>query len=201
MLTALCSATIYRSLSEIANQTIKQLIVLPSLPSTNQYLLERIDFPVSVCLADQQTKGRGQFSRHWVSPPASNLYISLLWSALPQHIPSLATYVGEAIITCLKDIGVDDGLHMKCPNDILWEQRKLAGILIESKITANQAQRVSPLVIGIGLNLSMSEAAGKKIDQPWTDLTSILKMPMVQRRNSIAAQLLSQLILNLLGVS
>lgn len=133
-----------------------------SLDSTNSYLLENGDCG-EVCISDSQSAGRGRRGNTWVSPNSGNLYFSLCWcfKKKPENYALwslLGLLIGIAIAETLEDIGLK-GHGIKWPNDIFWQQRKMGGILLESK---NQLGRV---VIGIGLNLKMSKEDQKQIDQ------------------------------------
>ena len=109
-------------------------------------------------LALRQTAGRGSRGRIWESPPG-NLYLSVLLR--PE---GLATDVGrwalgasvalaEALAPLLPDRAA---LTLKWPNDLLLDQRKLAGILLDS--AATPAGGLDWLVIGIGINLAAAPA-------------------------------------------
>ena len=125
--------------------------------STNSWLLRHPDLPSgSVCLADQQTAGRGRAGRTWHTPPGSAIALSLArdFPAPPQ--PALTLVAGVAVVRALPE----SRLQLKWPNDLLLEGRKVGGILVEA-----QGRRA---VIGIGLNLAL--APDEAIDQPWTNL-------------------------------
>jgi BirA family biotin operon repressor/biotin-[acetyl-CoA-carboxylase] ligase len=98
-----------------------------------------------IILTERQSAGRGRQNRSWISP-AGNLYFSLL--LLPkisvEKIPQLS-FVG---ITALR-LAVKNSVS-KWPNDLLIEERKVAGILLESKISGENCDFV---VLGIGVNL------------------------------------------------
>lgn len=145
------------------------------------------------CLAEQQTAGRGRRGRHWVSPLASNLYLSGVWEfyngAAALEGLSLATAV--AIADALKDLGVE-GVRLKWPNDVLLNEGKLAGILLE--MTGDPAGRCQ-VVLGVGINLHMPAAAAAAIDQKWTALDH--RYPGISR-NMLAGRVISRLLLMLL---
>jgi len=92
---------------------------------------------------------------------------------------------GIATAEALSDIGVNRH-GLKWPNDIFWGQRKLGGILIE---TSNQSEK---LVIGIGLNISLSETTKERIGQDIVSLDEIMNADKISRE-----QLISCLILRL----
>jgi len=106
-----------------------------------------------VVVADQQTRGRGAHGRAWVSPPGSDLYLSIV--ARPDVEPSTT-----ALVTLATGLGVRDAVaawlpgrrvQVKWPNDIWIEQRKCAGILVETRMLGAKIQAA---IIGVGLNVN-----------------------------------------------
>lgn len=179
-------------LSQLQSETAAQcqIEIHDSLNSTNQMLLDKADRKLGdVCLAEQQTAGRGRLGRAWVSPYARNLYCSLYWT-FEQGLGEcmgLSLLVGVACIDALKRAGFD-GIKLKWPNDLYYEEKKLGGILIEM---AGDIQGPCHGVIGIGLNVSMSEIHGADIGSPWIDLAGLDQGTL--SRNQIAAYLLDAL--------
>ncbi len=168
------------------------LEIHPSLPSTNTHLLKTAaDRPTaSVCLAETQTAGRGRLGRSWSSPFGYNIYLSLLWRfQRGESLSGLSLAAGVAAVRGLEELGFPD-LKLKWPNDILWQERKLGGILIEA-ISEPQGQCIA--VLGLGLNLWLSPAAAATIDQPWVDARTILGEAL-PCRNLIVAKLLGKLL-------
>ncbi|MDH7796036.1 MULTISPECIES: biotin--[acetyl-CoA-carboxylase] ligase [unclassified Beijerinckia] len=82
--------------------------------------------------ADVQTSGRGRHNRPW-SSPTGNLYASLLLidPSSPAKAPQLGFVAGIALIDALRDFAPDVGFALKWPNDILVNNAKMAGILLE----------------------------------------------------------------------
>lgn len=184
------ATAIRAGLSAEASNRLAALEVLASVDSTNTRLLnaaERGRASGSVCLAETQTAGRGRRGRGWTSPPGGNLYLSLLWR-FPATAPldGLSIATGIATARALRTLGASD-VRLKWPNDVYHDQRKLGGILLES---ATGLERV--VVAGIGLNVAMPDAAHSAIDQPWTDLATVLGQP--PSRNRLAALLLDRLL-------
>ncbi|WP_235017343.1 bifunctional biotin--[acetyl-CoA-carboxylase] ligase/biotin operon repressor BirA [Nitrincola tapanii] len=145
-----------------------------------------------VYVAEQQTEGRGRRGRRWFSPFAANLYMSLAWR-MPLGLASLeglSLAVALALRNALIELGCD-AVKVKWPNDLLIEQAKLAGILIEvSGDTTTEAQ----LVIGIGINVTMMQAPDGAIDQAWT---SLQRSGVQVSRTHLLACVLNHLILAL----
>lgn len=128
-----------------------------------------------VCVAEYQSAGRGRRGRTWVSPYGHHLYFSLFWT-FPQGMAQamgLSLVVACALVEVLKSFGVEN-IGVKWPNDIYLDNKKLAGILIEM---SGQADSQCQLIIGVGVNMAMSEEQGKGIDQPWSDLSDLVDMP------------------------
>lgn len=146
--------------------------VIPVLDSTNQYLLKKKDLTSgSVCVAEYQTQGRGRRGRTWVSPFGSNIYYSMYWrleAGLPAAM-GISLVIGIALVEALESLGVN-GLRLKWPNDIYYNNRKLAGILVE---LSGQAGDAANLIIGIGVNVAMPERT-TGIDQPWISLKEVV---------------------------
>ena len=173
---------------------IPRLYLFDCLDSTNTWLKQR-GACGDVCIAEQQTKGRGRRGKRWLSPNAENIYLSLKWcfKQTPVHLSLLSLVVGLSIVKALQKMGLS-GHGVKWPNDIYWQGLKMGGILIESVSSSVEASHPSglSLIIGIGLNINMSIAEGEQIDQPWISLSKILGKRI--NRNQLLALLLEHLI-------
>jgi len=105
-------------------------------------------------VTDEQTRGRGARGRAWSSPPGTDLYFSVVVrpamdaAALPTITLAAGLAVAEAVDR-VRDTG--PRASVKWPNDVLLDGRKCAGVLAES---TSVGQRVSVVVIGIGLNVN-----------------------------------------------
>ena len=162
------------------------------IQSTNTTLLRQAaegapDY--SVCLAETQRAGRGRRGRDWCSPLGGNIYFSLLkrFDGGMGTLAGLSLVVGVALLDALHDCGVA-GIGLKWPNDVLADDGKLAGILVELG-----GEFLGPCfaVIGIGINLRLPEDAA--IDQPCVDLTRLCAgTPPL--RNHLIARLLARMI-------
>ncbi len=165
--------------------------VLSSSPSTNTHLMQRAaqGAPSGSCVAAElQTAGRGRRGRAWFSGLGNGLTFSLLWrfGMGAGSLGGLSLVAGVALVRALEELGLS-GIQLKWPNDLLYEGRKLAGILIELQ---GEMQGPTTAVIGIGLNLRLPEAARRQIDQPVADLAEIGALPA---RSVILATLLRHL--------
>ncbi|MDL4840826.1 biotin--[acetyl-CoA-carboxylase] ligase [Aquibacillus rhizosphaerae] len=110
----------------------------------------------TVVIADEQTAGRGRMQRNWHSQKEQGIWMSLILK--PPLLPNQAPQVTLLAATVLADV-INDYLKIrpaiKWPNDILINDKKVAGILTEMQAEQDQIQYV---VLGIGLNVNQTEA-------------------------------------------
>ncbi|QQX80163.1 bifunctional biotin--[acetyl-CoA-carboxylase] ligase/biotin operon repressor BirA [Shewanella sp. KX20019] len=163
--------------STLKNAIKQRCFYFDEITSTNGFILKHADELDSgdICVAEYQSAGRGRRGRVWVSPYGCHLYFSMYWQ-FPQGMAQamgLSLVVACSIVSVLKQLNVAN-IGVKWPNDIYLAGKKLAGVLIEM---SGQTDSECNLVIGIGLNMAMSEQQGKSIDQPWSDLSSLESMP------------------------
>jgi len=132
-----------------------RLLYLPTVESTNtlamQLARERPDEGL-VVLTDSQTAGKGRQGRRWVDVPGCNVLMSIvLRPSFPPHL--LVMIASLAVVDAIARVCQDCQARavIKWPNDVLIEERKVAGILIE---TSHDAQGQMLAVIGIGLNVN-----------------------------------------------
>jgi len=161
-----------------------------SVPSTNsqaaQVPTDKIPY---VCISELQTEGRGRRGKAWVSPFAKNLYLSLAWQLDGgSSLDGLSLCVGIACVRAIESLGIK-GAELKWPNDILWGDAKLAGILIEVVGEVSGPFRV---VVGVGINVAMPLNEGALIDQQWTTLENVAGRSV--ERNELAGQVLNELV-------
>ena len=136
----------------------EKLFVYDEVGSTNDVLRELMRDGLAadgtVVISDLQTAGRGRLGRKWVSPGGINLYLSALFR--PEVSPkrsSVFTFLAScALVEVFSGYGVDAGI--KWPNDILVGGKKISGVLTE---LGTSGGAVDYLVIGIGVNLNLSE--------------------------------------------
>ena len=159
-----------------AGNTKARTLVCGRCSSTMDGLRHLIDSaglaPWDSLIAVEQQKGRGQMTRSWISPPG-NLYVSWYWPN-PETIPdadagwrSMASLIaGELVATVLESF--DIGVSIKWPNDLLVDDRKVCGILVEN--------RGGHLIVGIGLNLASAP--------PRERLTDAFALPPVSLREA-----------------
>lgn len=180
-------ARLFKALSPVAHQRLSRLDLHWTIDSTNSYVMNlgrSDDFHGYVCVAEQQTSGRGRRGRNWVSPFGKNIYLTLGW-VMPHHrsIDGLSLAVGTAVVAAIRSVS-EVSVQLKWPNDILINGGKAAGILIEIAAGPGADRR---LAIGIGINLQLSGKDAGTIDQPWSVIEGV-------SRNALAAALISQLV-------
>lgn len=126
----------------------------------------------SLFVTEYQSSGRGRRGRAWASPLGANLYFSLSWpfSRGITSLEGLSLAVGVAIKRALAALHVE-AVQLKWPNDLLLNDRKLGGVLIE---VGGDLSGDCAAVIGIGLNVRMPDSIDNEIDQPWSDLRGTL---------------------------
>lgn len=161
-----------------------ELLILDVVDSTNTYLLTLRKSESSkgiICFAEQQTEARGRLGRRWQGVPYANICCSIRWQfrALTK-ISGLSIAIGVMVANVLRKYGLSQGIQLKWPNDVLYNGRKLSGILIETK-----QDRV---VIGIGMNLYLPEDA----DPHWISVHEITGEAV--GRNKVAGLLVNELL-------
>ena len=129
------------------------------------------DNKMPFCTAEHQTHGRGRRGRVWSTPFGGTICLSALWrlGEGTASLEGLSLAVGLAVLKALEACGTKD-LGLKWPNDILWQGRKLAGVLLE---VHGDPTGECEVVIGVGVNIKLSEEQLAAIDQPAVDLTTI----------------------------
>jgi BirA family biotin operon repressor/biotin-[acetyl-CoA-carboxylase] ligase len=137
----------------------RPLEVVAEVASTNDHAMAagRAGRPEGLAvLADRQTAGRGRKGRVWASPAGVGVYTSILLRPTqpPARVPILALVAGLGVLDAVGEVC---GLpaRLKWPNDVLVAGRKVAGILAE---TATADERVSHVVVGLGINVNHGPA-------------------------------------------
>jgi len=176
-----------------------------TIDSTNERLIKLAaseDIHGRICLAEYQTAGRGRRGASWLAPPGSGLCLSIAWrfQTTPAEIGALSLVIGLAVQRAVSALGAK-GVGVKWPNDLYIEENpnssstrpaKIAGILIEMR---SELAGPSMVVIGLGLNLSLSTEIRAKIDQQASDLASVCEGPL--SRNETAGRVIQEILLAL----
>jgi BirA family biotin operon repressor/biotin-[acetyl-CoA-carboxylase] ligase len=123
------------------------------IDSTNRYVLDEARNGAAgglVAVADHQTAGRGRFDRRWEAPPGSSLLVSVLVRSVPtgEDVHRSVMAAALALAGAVEEVAAF-APGLKWPNDLVVEDRKLAGILAEREGDA--------LVVGAGCNVEWEE--------------------------------------------
>ena len=144
----------YCALGPEAARAGYRLEMFTSLASTNDEAKSRIaagDPGRLWIVAATQTRGRGRMGREWVSPPG-NLYASLLLidPAPPARLAEIGFVAGVALIDALRALaGPEPSIRLKWPNDVLVDDAKMSGLLLEG---ARLRNGLFACVVGVGVN-------------------------------------------------
>lgn len=149
--------------SELNNKQIP-LRICWSLPSTNlaaMALAEQFPGQEFVLLSESQSEGRGRRGKSWQSPFGPNLYLSykVPFNRGAKSLQGLSLVVGVAIVQALNELSDNCPLALKWPNDVMLEDRKLSGILIEMSGDINGD---CDAIIGVGINASYLGGEGEQ---------------------------------------
>ena len=185
--------TLYSNLNPLAINLLNKLEIHEEIGSTNQYLLDKAancDIHGWCVLAEYQSAGRGRRNHRWLSPFGAGINLSLAWcfKQPPKLLECLSLAAGVVVVRTLSRAGFT-GIGLKWPNDILWQEKKLAGLLVEVKGETTGCQ----VVVGLGLNVAFPIGGQNMIDRPWIDLAGIKNPP--PSRNLMTAELISELLL------
>lgn len=154
-----------------SNRLSSNFVYIEDVDSTNTFLLNSSEFNEdgTIVLAEYQSHGRGRKERNWLSEKGLNLTFSILLknNLQKEKIQLLSMYASLAIVKALRSLYQLEAF-VKWPNDVLVNNKKICGILVENSFIGNQVDKV---VIGIGLNVNQSNFPGEYRIQP----TSIKK--------------------------
>ena len=129
------------------------LVELDKIDSTNTYAKIHAHelHHGSIVLAHEQLKGRGQGQKHWFSTSSHNLHLSIYLQPSRDESLNLLTFIPTlSVLTVLQATGLS-GLSIKWPNDVLINNKKLAGVLTENTY---QRSRLQSTILGIGWNVN-----------------------------------------------
>ncbi len=121
---------------------------IETIESTNQYAWNLITKNIknaTIVITKNQTNGKGQRENKWFSSPNKSLTFSIIMKVNKKYDELLSLKTGISVIDGIKkNTSID--CHLKWPNDIMINEKKLGGILIEKK--------KDNIVIGIGINVN-----------------------------------------------
>jgi BirA family biotin operon repressor/biotin-[acetyl-CoA-carboxylase] ligase len=166
----------------LAGMSIPLIRYFETIPSTNDTALEwikhggeNVEAPDGTLLvADTQTAGRGRMSRKWITEPGSGLAFSMIFRPSSLEVEKLPLFSPLAALAICQSLSELYSLHalIKWPNDVLLDNQKIAGILVESCWLGDTLEGI---VIGIGINITpASVPPGDLLQFPATCVESVL---------------------------
>jgi BirA family biotin operon repressor/biotin-[acetyl-CoA-carboxylase] ligase len=167
------------------NRSVYTIYKYANLNSTNSFLKQHCSSlpDYSVIWADEQTEGRGRFTRIWNSQPGLDLTFSLLLplTSLEQKRRQNITQIAAlSIAQALEVYGLKPSV--KWPNDVLIHGKKISGILCEITETDERVYGV----LGIGINVNNTEKFLASLDIPATSLRCELRHKVARKgKNSV----------------
>jgi len=182
------------ALPGLARERLRTLTVADEVDSTNEELLSVEDLPpgrFDACLAEYQRQGRGRRGRQWLAPFGSGICLSVGWRFVdsPPQLAALSLAAGVAIRRALTDAGFG-GTALKWPNDILFDGRKLGGVLVEMRI---ESAGPAYAVVGVGLNVALPEAVRAEIAKTGVEVATLDEIGAGVGRNAVAAAMIGRL--------
>ncbi|MDX2189910.1 MAG: biotin--[acetyl-CoA-carboxylase] ligase [Bacteroidota bacterium] len=139
----------------------KDLFFLPQCHSTNdlakQLIKENKFTNGQIIITSHQTAGRGQRGNTWLTEPNQNLTFSIILESKEltnSEMFDVNMAVSVGLLNSINSILKPEKILLKWPNDIIWNRKKLGGILIEN-IYQNDKKQI--LVVGIGLNINQKD--------------------------------------------
>ena len=170
----------------------REMVIEESVTSTQKvahHLAEDKAIDGTVVLADEQTGGRGRLGRAWHSPKGTGIWMSLILRPdLPiQKTPQITLLTAVSVARAIQNV-TKLGVQIKWPNDILFQGKKLCGILTELQA---EEGKVKSVIVGIGVNVNVSET---DLPQELHEVATSLKMIMGQSvsRNSLICSILGE---------
>ena len=140
-----------------------------------------LDKDFHVIIAEKQTKGRGRLGKKWSSPNSGNIYMTICTENDLSKLP-ISLITGLVCKKAINKISNKSIIMLKWPNDILLNNKKIGGILVETEVYNKKIRTI----IGIGINIKI-----KKEESWWGDLS---KFSIEAKRNELINEILSDFI-------
>ena len=146
------------------------IIQLETIDSTNEYLKRHQNSMASgtIVRADQQSRGKGRRGHEWTSVRGKSLLFSMLIKPHMTFQPATNFSICPAIALIRALAQLDIKAAVKWPNDIVINDRKIAGILVESSW---QSDTLKTVVIGVGINISQNQNEFNELSEAGSILT------------------------------
>ena len=149
-----------------------RILYHPTLTSTmdiaRQAILEGTE-EGTVVIADEQTAGRGRLKRSWLTP-TGNIALSVVLYPLVSDLPSMIMVASLAVVRCVTAVtGIK--ARIKWPNDVLINNKKVCGILIETDARTSASGRSHYAILGIGINVGFKPTDFPEVQSIATSLS------------------------------
>lgn len=131
-------------------------VILNEIDSTNLYAKKNISLTPALVMAENQSSGRGRFSRKWLSEKGKNLTFTVVldFNLKYENIFVVNFYISLMMYFTLMKIIPGRNITLKWPNDILIDEKKICGVLSESENLENDVKR---FFVGVGLNVNQEK--------------------------------------------
>lgn len=176
-----------------SNKFIKNVSYYEEVGSTNDVakeILKKSRFPINdfLIFSDCQTNGRGKGNAHYLSPAKVGVYMSIVLIKTKYDLKLISIATSLAILKSIK-IFINSDVKIKCPNDILINNKKVCGILIEALVQQKNLDAKN-VIIGIGINVN-NDDFDSKIESIATSLKK--ECGQIIDRNLVVVQILNSL--------
>lgn len=159
-----------------------KLDIYKEIDSTNEEAKRiKITHDFHVIISEKQTKGKGRLGKKWSSPNSGNIYMTIC-TENDLSISPISLVTALICKKAINKIAKQELIMLKWPNDILLNNKKVGGILVETEIYEEKTRTI----IGIGINMSI-----KKEESWWGDLS---KFNIETKRNELINKILSDFI-------
>jgi BirA family biotin operon repressor/biotin-[acetyl-CoA-carboxylase] ligase len=169
-------------------------IILKDLPSKrfNLHIYDEIDSTndeakriegikdFHIFITEKQTKGRGRHGKKWSSPNSGNIYMTISTSQNTSQMNPISLISGLICKKAIDKLIRKPSIMLKWPNDILFNDKKIGGILVETEINKENIKTI----IGIGINLNIN-----KEESWWGDLS---RFALESKRNELINLILTE---------
>ena len=159
-----------------------KLDIYKEIDSTNEEAKRiKITQDFHIIISEKQTKGKGRLGKKWSSPNSGNIYMTIC-TENDLSISPISLVTALICKKAINKIAKQELIMLKWPNDILLNNKKVGGILVETEIYEEKTRTI----IGIGINMSI-----KKEESWWGDLS---KFNIETKRNELINKILSDFI-------
>ena len=138
--------------NKIVGRNILYYDTLTSTMNKAKFLAENNESEGLVIIAENQTKGRGRFSRNWISAPGENISLSILLRPSIQQLAYINMAATLSVCEVIKN-HTNIKTTIKWPNDVKLNNKKISGILIESQADSTE---LIYAILGIGININFN---------------------------------------------